>query len=255
MSLDGEHRIFLERPLRQVRLLTIRERANVSPANARRSTPINDSIAKSTAPASDVKSPDSKASTIPDAVPRNPGLDEAKIAEALEQNESLRLLEELLLSLQEQLNELENRRKASLSELQRVAVELAVAVAGHILRTEVLAGNYPLESLVREAIDRLGGPPMATVNVHPEDLAWLQSHGDITTKFATIARWNGDRGLQRGSCFVEAGDLGLVANWSQQLEDIHRRLLEGLEDAQIERRGSRETPEGMRRFPERRETA
>lgn len=255
MSQEGEHRIFLERPLQQVRLLAVRERSKTIVPAPRRSSSSDTTAVEGASGRRETVSASSHshpASTTPSASHSS----EPAIGDARERPDAASaVLGEFLQNLQEQLAELESRRKASLAELQQLAIELAIAIAGHVLRAEVVAGNYPIESLVREAIDRLDGPQMATVHVHPDDLAWLQANGDITTKFTTVIRWIGDRELPRGSCLVEAADLGLMTRWSQQLDDIHRRLLEGLENAQIERRGSRETPEGMRRFPERRETA
>lgn len=255
MNREGEHRIVFERPLQQVRLLAVRERSTTPPASGRRAAPstdlpLADSSRGSNSPQSEVVEP-----SLPHPTSHGRSVEEIRAAEIQQNQMLLAAMDELIQNLHEQLTELESRRKASLTELQRVAIELAVAVAGHILRKEVAAGEYPLETLVREAIDRLNGQQMATVHVHPEDLRVLEARGDVVAKFSNTVRWISDQTLSRGACLVESGDLGLTTNWSQHLEDIHRGLLEGLENAQTERRGSRETPEGMRRFPERRETA
>ncbi len=255
MNREGEHRIVFERPLQQVRLLAVRERSKTPLASGRRTAASPELALADASNGSNSAPSDAPEQSVPHPTSHGRSVEETRAAEIQKNQTLLSAMDELIQNLHEQLNELESRRKASLIELQRVAIELAVAVAGHILRKEVAAGEYPLETLIREAIDRLNGQQMATVHVHPEDLSLLQSRGDVAAKFSNTVRWISDRTLPRGACLVESGDLGLTTNWSQHLEDIHRGLLEGLENAQTERRGSRETPEGMRRFPERRETA
>ena len=59
--------------------------------------------------------------------------------------------------------------------MQKLAVELAVAIASRLLHDQIQAGDYPVENLVRTVVERLDTPQPVTVFLHPEDLAALMT--------------------------------------------------------------------------------
>src|SRR5207249_3655574 len=61
-----------------------------------------------------------------------------------------------------------------LGEMQRLAMDLAVAIASRFLNSQVHAGSAPMELWIREAIERLDARQPVTVRIHPEDLALLE---------------------------------------------------------------------------------
>ena len=69
------------------------------------------------------------------------------------------------------------------------------------------------------------------------------------TKFVADAK------LPRGACHAEGGDFGIISTLEHQLTETRQCFLEGLEDAQVERRNVPTEDQTMRRFPDRRETA
>ena len=107
-------------------------------------------------------------------------------------------------------------------------------------------------------IERLEPGPLITVRLNPDDLRELQerlagepelSHSQGEVHLVS------DATLARGDCTAEAGDLGLVAKIDQQISDIRQLLLENLDDAQVEHRKTQPGNQGIRRYPDRRETA
>lgn len=164
----------------------------------------------------------------------------------------------LLESIHEAVEEFEARRKQSLEELQLLAVELAVAAASNLVAQAIDRDEYGVEQLVQEAIGRLGMEQPITISLHPEDIQLL----DRRTAGESVAWREGritlrpDAGIQRGDCRAETGDGRiLIAEMSARLAEMRRHWLEGLDDAQIERRRPAGSDRGLQRFPNRRETA
>ena len=159
--------------------------------------------------------------------------------------------------LLELVGELRSAQRARLEEMQRVAVELAVAVARQLLFDRLEAGEFPVEQMVRAAVQRLEPRQAVTVYLNPEDLALLERRTADEPLFALDTeelRLVGDPALARGGCRAESGDLGILTNLEDHLADIRRDLLQALPAAEVERRKPLGEP-ALRRFPERRATA
>ncbi len=178
--------------------------------------------------------------------------------EACDEQASLENMNRLLEAIVESIGELESRRSKSLSELQQAAVEIAVIVANNIVRRAISADNYGVVDLVNEVISRLGAEKTVTIYLHPNDHRLfeeqLKKEEKTLHEVAARIQVNADPNLQPGECYADAGDFGLLSTIEQQLTDIRQMLLEGLEDAEAERRKARSTSEIIRRFPDRRET-
>lgn len=160
--------------------------------------------------------------------------------------------------IQDQLVELESRRQQSLGELQELAIELAIEVASHVIRRELARDEYPIATFIGEAIKRLEDSRAVTVRLHPLDLKQVEALREQAAGQGVVppnVRLVADPSMTRGSCIADGDDFGLLTTWEQQLADVQRLLREGLEDAQVERRGNETADSGMRRFPDRRETA
>jgi hypothetical protein len=157
-----------------------------------------------------------------------------------------------------QLQELERRRQQSLWEMQVAALELAVAAAAQLLMKAVEAGDYPVEEIVRNAIDQLEPRRPIVIVLHPADRQLLE------TRLAQLpdaqlpagCELRSDPKLRRGDCRAELADsAGVVRNAAALLNDIHRAWLEELDEAQIERRTNDASGHKLQRFPDRRDTA
>ncbi len=195
----------------------------------------------------------------PDVPPREP-----LSATPPEQNETsaspeeIEILERLQANLDELTQDLWAQQRQRLAEMQRVAIELAVAIASRLLHQRIERGELAVEGLVRQVAERLEPKEALTVYLHPTDLAsiqrqgttdpdWLPGHGKL--KLAA------DEALGRGDCRAETGDLSLVLNLDQQLEEVRKHLLDVLPEADVEQRKELASDRPLRRYPERRHIA
>ena len=167
-------------------------------------------------------------------------------------------LESVLANLTDVARDLRAQQRTRLEEMQRVAVELAVAVASHVLYERLDAGDYPVEALVRRAVKRLEANEAVTVRLHPDDLALLErrlGEGALFALDGDEVRLTADPALGRGDCRAETGDISVVSHLEEHLEEIRRELLRSLPEAEVERRGGVAEERGLRRYPDRRHTA
>ena len=63
-----------------------------------------------------------------------------------------------------------SQSKSMLMEMRQAAVELAIAVAGRLLHDSARAGEFPLEAVIRDVVERLPIRRDAIVSMNPEDL-------------------------------------------------------------------------------------
>ena len=167
-------------------------------------------------------------------------------------------IEQVLDSLTEAVQEIEQRREQSLSELQQVAVELAVAIASRLIYEKVEANDFAVEKLVEQVVCRLEPQTAVTIRLHPEDLTLLERRLE-----GKLTRWSNqekirfvpDGSLGRGDCRADTESFGILSKIELQLSEIRQHLLETLDYAQTERRQAPAGDQGLRRFPDRRDTA
>jgi flagellar biosynthesis/type III secretory pathway protein FliH len=163
-------------------------------------------------------------------------------------------LDGVLAALLDAARDLRAGQRGRLEEMQRVAVELSVAIASHVMFDRLKSGDFPMEELVRAAVKRLEPRQAVTVYLHPTDLALLErrvGNEALCGLDGDELRLVGDAALARGACRAETGDVAVMANLEEHVAEIRRDLLLALPGAEIERRQER----GLRRFPERRHTA
>lgn len=172
--------------------------------------------------------------------------------------EEVELLERLQLNLDELTQELLGQQRQRLAEMQRVAVEVAVAIASRLLHQRLEQGDLAVESLVRQVAERLETHEALTVYLHPADLALLVQQGEAGQpwlpgegKLKLVA----DEALKRGDCRAETGDMSLCLNLDKQLDEVRKHLLEALPDADVDRRKGPPGDRQLRRFPDRRHIA
>lgn len=167
-------------------------------------------------------------------------------------------LQPLLKSIADALAESELRRSQSLGEMQQVAIELAIAAASQLVHHAIERGDFGIEQLVREAVTRTGLDSAPVMFLHPLDLDLLRQRlaGGPAPWPEGKVEFKADAAVSRGGCRVESVDgRMLVSDISSRLSEIRRHWMEELDDAQIERRGTAGEGRGLRRFPDRRETA
>ncbi len=181
-----------------------------------------------------------------------PSPEELREQAAREEREQL---ENLLNHVADAVRDLRLAQRDRLGEMQQVAVELAVAVATHVLYERIESGDYAIEELVRSAVKRLEPGSAVTVSLHPDDLALLerrQAEGTTAILTAEEMRLVADASMGRGDCRAETGDVALMSNLEEHLKDIRRDLLNGLPEAQVERRKNVAEERNLRRYPDRR---
>jgi flagellar biosynthesis/type III secretory pathway protein FliH len=122
------------------------------------------------------------------------------------------------------------QRAQTTAELQRLALELGVAIAARLVHESIEAGAFGIEELVRHALDRLTPEAAATIALHPQDLSLLEQRlgGELTALAPVELRFVPDAALDRGACRVESGELTVAANLRQQLTEVYDLLLEAL---------------------------
>jgi hypothetical protein len=164
---------------------------------------------------------------------------------------------QLIGNLEDLIRDHEEKRKQSLSELQLLAVELAIAAASQVVHQAIEADQFGVRGLVDGLIDKLGLADPIRVALHPADLKLLQAQLAETPPAWSpgLLTFTADPGLARGSCRGVAGGQELLSEAALHLAEMRRHLLEGLDDAEIERRHSSGQDQRLRRFPDRRETA
>ena len=228
-----EHRLQIDRPLVAVRLASASGQppkssdGAFSPAADHSQTPGFDAGAAWTAPSS-----------------------------ALERDRAA--MEQVLESITEAVNELEQRRQLSLAELQQAAVELAMAVASRLLFEKVRSDDFAVEELVGHVVDALKAQTPVTVRLHPDDLARLMRRleGRPTPwPDPSGLRLVADASVAPGDCWAESDTHGILSRMELQLSEIRRHVMESLDDAQTQRRQALPSDQDLRRFPDRRESA
>lgn len=166
-------------------------------------------------------------------------------------------LERVMSRLTELARDLREQQRTRLEEMQQVAVELAVAVASHVVYERLEAGDYAVEELVRRAVRRLEPREAVTVYLHPDDLALMErrlGEGPTLALDGDEIRLVAEPALARGDCRAETGDLSVVSHLEEHLEQIRQDLLRFLPEAEVERRKSGDD-RSLRRYPDRRHTA
>jgi len=183
-------------------------------------------------------------------------LEKLVVAEKARQDKKEReAIECVLRNLHEAAAFLRSQQQEHLEEMQRLAVELAVAIASRLLHDQIQSGDYPVETLVRKVVERLDTPQPVTVFLHPADLALLKQRlGEGRTIFPESAevQLRSDAALARGDVRAQAGDISVLADLEEQLKDIRGTLQETLSVAAAE--SDKDGPK-LRPFEEKRQSA
>ena len=165
---------------------------------------------------------------------------------------------QLLEAVQRTVLELENRRRETLVELQQAVVELSVAIASQLTYRVIEAGEFDVEKMVQDAVSRLPASGHVALRLNPEDLELFHERLKAIpaeTLDARSLQFKADPSVSRGGCLAELPEQGILSDIELLLGDLHTELMEGLSDAQVERRRSQGADRSLRRFPDRRETA
>lgn len=133
-------------------------------------------------------------------------------------------VEAMLTRLGDTMEELATLRRRILLRTEREMVELALALAGRIVRRDVAIDREIVVAIARVAIERLGERHGVTVRLNPQDFAFAVSHhgehwaGGGVTALA-------DPEIPSGGCRVESPFGSIDAGIEAQLAELARGIL------------------------------
>jgi flagellar biosynthesis/type III secretory pathway protein FliH len=152
-------------------------------------------------------------------------------AETVRQRQAI---EDVLQSLRGAAAELQAKHQLLLKSLQKAAVDLAVAVAGRFLHQRLTTGEFAVETLVQQAIERLEPRQAVSVALHPDDLTILEKRLAEEPRAALHGRdvkFSADSSVHRGGCKVQSGEIMVMTDLDEKLAELHGQLLESVETA------------------------
>lgn len=148
-----------------------------------------------------------------------------------ELEDEVRRLAGLLAQFEEFAAGIRKEQDQRLEEMRRAAVELAVAVAAHLVQEQIDRGAFAVEELVRKVVEQIESPAAVTVHLHPDDLALLESRLGADQPLLAgggAVEIIADRTLARGNCRATTGDVQVLWRLKDQFEAIRSHLLQAL---------------------------
>lgn len=131
--------------------------------------------------------------------------------------------------LHETVRSLRDERQTMKAEMEQIVTELAVAIASRLLHMKISTGDYAVESLVREVMERLDSGQQVTVRLHPDDLALLHKRLDKQPSALDDGdhmQLVADPSLERGDCVASSGDLSVSSRMKDRLAELRDDLSE-----------------------------
>lgn len=127
-----------------------------------------------------------------------------------------------LRQLAQTIDELSNLRGELLQKTERQVVELALAIAGRVLRRELSIDRELLIAMAKVALERLGENTSATIRLNPDDFAAIGAQGHLGDH--DVVRVVADPLVSPGGCLVQS-DFGLIdAGIDAQLGEMAQSL-------------------------------
>jgi flagellar assembly protein FliH len=128
---------------------------------------------------------------------------------------------------------LEHLRREVMERSEREMLELSLAVAKKVIRSEIATNRESVVQIIKAAIRKLTIKDSIKIRLNPEDAAYLSGRKpellDISggSKEMTIQE---DPSVPRGGCVIEAGMAEVDARLGQQMEEVVRGLTIGIKD-------------------------
>lgn len=177
--------------------------------------------------------------------------------EPVHDTRELQALSTTLTRVIEAVADFEQRRQQSFQEFQQLAVEVGFAAAERLLREALDRGSFSIEEVIRETVERATPAMVLSVALHPTDLQRLQDAREAHPPPAEIASLQlvGDPKVTQGSCRIACEGFDIASILEDEIEELKLHVMQGLENAQIERRQPETADRGVQRYPDRRGTA
>jgi flagellar assembly protein FliH len=130
----------------------------------------------------------------------------------------------LLRRLAATIDELSSTRQDVFRRTERQVVELAMAIAKHMLQRELNVDRGLLLAMARVALDGLGDHEAATIRLHPDDYAIVRASADrewASDQVTVVA----DPAVEQGGCLVQCGGGLMKVGLESQFNELARSLL------------------------------
>lgn len=166
---------------------------------------------------------------------RREGLDDAERQVAqrvdeLAEKKATQRIRTLLPALEAAAKQVAINRERWLAEWEASAVQLAVAIAGRILRAELAVNPDRARAMISDALQTAAGSTRLRVRLNPEDVVLLGDRAEDVVKSlascgeATILP---DEAIERGGSVVETQHGVIDARLETQLDRILQELMQG----------------------------
>ncbi|MFT5048653.1 MAG: flagellar biosynthesis/type III secretory pathway protein FliH [Chlamydiales bacterium] len=147
---------------------------------------------------------------------------DSSAANAFASSASVAQVEALLATLTERAEAIDAVHQKIEADLPEFAIQLAVGIAREILRTELGAGNYDVEAIVRNALAVAAtGRSACVIHLHPDDLESCDP-----SRFRSNTRFEADPDIARGDVHVTTPQGLLVRDVDAALTRVREELLE-----------------------------
>jgi flagellar biosynthesis/type III secretory pathway protein FliH len=173
---------------------------------------------------------------VPIHIPQQPVIENRHLEEQKQQEEQA-AIRTVLGGLQKSLKQLQSDYRVRMDELQRCTIDLAVTLASRLIHAKIEAGEFGLESMVREAVKGITSRQAVDIRLHPEDVKLLEARFPAQESILpeqSACRLIADPALRRGETRLDAGDVCVESRWRAQLEEIHQHLLRSVGHANTE---------------------
>ena len=130
--------------------------------------------------------------------------------------------------LKESIQGIEARQKDLFDTAERDLIQLAVAIAGKIVKGEVDTGQKVAIENVRRAISLAVNRGTLEIHLHPKDHSMVEKYlPELTAEFTDIdsVELRDDPAIEQGGCVVHTQMGKIDADIRTQLEEIERTLL------------------------------
>jgi flagellar biosynthesis/type III secretory pathway protein FliH len=164
-----------------------------------------------------------------------PAAGDAGQAEAARQMAADReFLESTLGQLGQTLQDLYADRHKQLTDLQNLAVELAIVAAGRLLFRDLDEDRFAVEEMVRDMAKQLVDDKPVAIHLNPKDLHLMQRRLGSRLLFAdddAAPKLVPDSGVDRGACVVEGTKDSFAHDPAAELSRMREELLERMAHA------------------------
>jgi flagellar assembly protein FliH len=115
--------------------------------------------------------------------------------------------------------------------------ELTILISKKVISSELQMRPEIVLEVVRNALDRAVGWGKATIQVNPEDYAFLEEHRLLLNEEGeevSLARFDANPSITRGGCVLESNFGEIDARLEKQIEAVDNALRETLADRAVQ---------------------